>query len=242
MVKTTLGGVEKLLEVRIMKYCPKCNLEFEDKFAFCHQCGSGLQKRIEQIFCPYCGKRIEMGGEFCPYCGKSLLDMAPVRDTIKNTTSSTVAGKPVNIQRPKKANETVLPEVKIKKNYVKMAPLQKSGNTNDNQEKTNGFTAKNNTTSQISPRTQSFLETAFLLLITFLIVFFVIPKIFDLMREFNSLFWVFLAIPIIFTIWFIYQSVVSVYYGVKKKDYLETIQPILILVWVIFIIAINVFH
>lgn len=241
MVKTPLGCVENLLEVWIVKYCPKCNLQYEDKFAFCHHCGSELHKKIEQIFCPYCGKRIETDGEFCPYCGNLLFDTVPVKD-IKNAASSTLVEKPVNIHRQENVNKTVLPEVNIKKNYVKMVPLQKSGNTNENQKKTNEFTAKSNNTSQISPRIQSFLETAFLLLLTFFIVFFVIPKMFDLMREFNSLLWVFLAIPIIFTIWFIYQSVISVYYGVKKKEYLATIQPILILVWVIFIIAINVFH
>lgn len=57
-----------------MRICPNCNLEYEDKYLFCHQCGSKLQEIIEQSFCPYCGNRIETEGDFCPYCGNSLSD------------------------------------------------------------------------------------------------------------------------------------------------------------------------
>lgn len=57
-----------------MKSCPNCNVELDDKYAFCPQCGSNLLEVIESNFCPYCGKRIETDGEFCPYCGNSMTD------------------------------------------------------------------------------------------------------------------------------------------------------------------------
>ena len=57
-----------------MKICSNCNLEYEDKFAFCHKCGSKLQVKIDQSFCPYCGNSIETDGEFCPFCGNTLKD------------------------------------------------------------------------------------------------------------------------------------------------------------------------
>ena len=55
-----------------MRFCPNCNLEFDDRYAFCHQCGDKLQEKIEQNFCPYCGNQIETDGVFCPFCGNSL--------------------------------------------------------------------------------------------------------------------------------------------------------------------------
>ena len=55
-----------------MKICLNCKLEYEDKYAFCHQCGSKLQEKIEQNFCPFCGNKIETDGGFCPFCGNSL--------------------------------------------------------------------------------------------------------------------------------------------------------------------------
>ncbi len=188
-----------------MKYCVKCQLEYDDKFAFCHHCGSKLQEKIEQVFCPYCGNKIETDGEFCPFCGKLLIDSAP----------STTASFSATVEKPKN---------KIQK------------------KNTGTYTTDNNNNSlQIGDRTKSFLETVFLLLLTFFIVLFVIPKIFDLMRDYSIIFWLFIAIPVIFTIWFIYQSIVSVGHGLKKKEYKETLLPILILVWVAFVIGINVF-
>lgn len=59
-----------------MKICSNCNLEYEDKFTFCRQCGSKLQEIIEHNFCPYCGNRIEKEDAFCPYCGNSVKEEA----------------------------------------------------------------------------------------------------------------------------------------------------------------------
>ena len=55
-----------------MKVCSKCNLEYDDKFAFCHKCGSKLELKEEKPVCPSCGNEIETDGEFCPYCGTVL--------------------------------------------------------------------------------------------------------------------------------------------------------------------------
>lgn len=44
----------------------------EDNFKFCYQCGGKLQEKIETVFCPYCGEKVETEGEFCPFCGKAL--------------------------------------------------------------------------------------------------------------------------------------------------------------------------
>ena len=57
-----------------MQFCSNCNVEVDDKFSFCPQCGSRLQSKTESNFCPYCGNRIETEGEFCPFCGKPLID------------------------------------------------------------------------------------------------------------------------------------------------------------------------
>lgn len=114
-----------------MKFCPICNIEYEDKFAFCNKCGCKLQEKIEQSFCPYCGKKVETDGEFCPYCGNSLSDTPSVKTTSDGSPSRNITAKPVVIHR----QETVLPEVKIKKNYVKMAPLH----VDENEFIDNGF-------------------------------------------------------------------------------------------------------
>lgn len=76
-----------------MKFCPSCQLEYDDKYEFCHQCGNKLKNKEEHIFCPYCGKKTVIDGEFCPYCGKSLADTKQ----LKNTSS-------VGIQKAKPEN------------------------------------------------------------------------------------------------------------------------------------------
>ena len=55
-----------------MKICQKCNVSYDDDFAFCPKCGSSLAAKIETMFCPYCGKKVESDVDFCPYCGKKL--------------------------------------------------------------------------------------------------------------------------------------------------------------------------
>ena len=102
-----------------MKICPKCSVEYEDKYSFCHHCGSKLQEKVEQNYCPYCGNKVETDGEFCPFCGNSLEKMV-------SSISNNVDRTSVIIKRQENTKETVLPEVNIKKNYVKMTPLQGS--------------------------------------------------------------------------------------------------------------------
>ena len=77
-----------------MKICPNCQIEYEDKFAFCHQCGSKLQEINEQNFCPYCGNKVETEGDFCPFCGNSFNEnnsvtmSAPVVDNYYNPVNN----------------------------------------------------------------------------------------------------------------------------------------------------------
>ena len=70
-----------------MRFCPNCNLEYEDKYAFCHHCGSKLQDKAEQIFCPYCGNKVETDGAFCPYCGNSITDEPSVTASVPLTNT-----------------------------------------------------------------------------------------------------------------------------------------------------------
>ena len=109
-----------------MKTCPKCRTTYDDKFEFCHHCGLRLQNDAVLTFCPYCGNKLEIWGEFCPYCGKSLEDKS-----LSNNEQ-----KPVN-----NINKPLLPEVNIKKNYVKMQPL-----TFANKESNAGNSSNLNTT------------------------------------------------------------------------------------------------
>ena len=78
-----------------MKFCQKCQLEMDDKYKFCYQCGGKLQEKIETVFCPYCGEKVETEGEFCPFCGKSFVEEIV----------------------------SVLDEPVVPKRYVKMQPL-----------------------------------------------------------------------------------------------------------------------
>lgn len=56
-----------------MKVCSKCQLEYDDKFAFCQKCGNKLEIKEGKQVCSTCGNVIETDGEFCPYCGTSLI-------------------------------------------------------------------------------------------------------------------------------------------------------------------------
>ena len=78
-----------------MKFCKKCQLEMEDKFKFCYQCGGKLEEQNKTVFCPYCGEKMETDGKFCPFCGQSFTE-----ETVS------VSDEPV-----------------VQKNYVKMQPL-----------------------------------------------------------------------------------------------------------------------
>ena len=56
-----------------MKICLNCQLEYDDKFAFCKKCGTKLETKEEEKICPNCMKEDKTDGVFCPYCG-SILD------------------------------------------------------------------------------------------------------------------------------------------------------------------------
>ena len=56
-----------------MKICPKCQLEYDDKFAFCRKCGGQLLLKQERKTCNKCGHPVETNGTFCPHCGASLI-------------------------------------------------------------------------------------------------------------------------------------------------------------------------
>ena len=87
-----------------MKVCAKCQAEYPDDMAFCSYCGTPLQPKIQETVCPACGKAVHAANlRFCPYCGYSF------------TSSET---KKVSNTKP-----PLPPEVSIKKNYVKMQPL-----------------------------------------------------------------------------------------------------------------------
>lgn len=87
-----------------MKICTKCKKEYTDDMAFCPYCGISLQPKIEERVCPACGKAVLADNvRFCPYCGHSFTSPET------NTPNSTKIPLP--------------PSVNIKKNYVKMQPL-----------------------------------------------------------------------------------------------------------------------
>ena len=55
-----------------MKFCPKCDEEYDDEFMFCGRCGSKLKENIESTFCQYCGRLVDDDSDFCPFCGKRM--------------------------------------------------------------------------------------------------------------------------------------------------------------------------
>ena len=72
-----------------MKICPKCNLEYDDEYMFCHHCGSELQIKNEQRYCSYCGQSIDNDSDFCPFCGKSLSQKQSVNHSETSSTKIT---------------------------------------------------------------------------------------------------------------------------------------------------------
>ncbi len=87
-----------------MKVCAKCQAEYPDDMAFCSYCGTPLQPKIQENVCPACGKVVHAQNlRFCPYCGYNFNSL----ETKKNS----------NTKPP------LPPQASIKKNYVKMQPL-----------------------------------------------------------------------------------------------------------------------
>lgn len=67
-----------------MKFCSNCNLEYDDKYAFCHKCGNKLEVKEDKPVCPNCGKVIEKVAEFCPFCGTAITDTRSIFDSNTN--------------------------------------------------------------------------------------------------------------------------------------------------------------
>ncbi len=57
--------------------CDKCGTENSDKFKFCINCGSKLEKKPVSSgkFCPECGAENKPGNKFCINCGFKLADV-----------------------------------------------------------------------------------------------------------------------------------------------------------------------
>ena len=70
-----------------MKICQHCQLDFDNKYQFCDKCGGKLKEKIDKLFCPYCGNKIETEGEFCPYCGNAFTYEEPKPMTSSITDS-----------------------------------------------------------------------------------------------------------------------------------------------------------
>ncbi len=113
-----------------MKICTKCQLEFDDKYAFCDKCGGKLQEIIDMVFCPYCGNKIETSGEYCPFCGKLLVDAEPVK----------TAYSPQGFDNPKPINITEKADSKVtkKQNSVPVQNNEADTPNNDNSEEKAG--------------------------------------------------------------------------------------------------------
>ena len=152
-----------------MKICLNCKLEYEDKYAFCHQCGSKLQEKIEQIFCPYCGNKIETDGGFCPFCGNSL------GETDSNSTVSIFNVS--NNSSLTTSNESVSPNLNI--DYTDVMLNQSSYKVKDSDEP---FFSKQHLFTYYGRRGRmSYLSVqVFWSIITKVLTLFVIPVVFAL--------------------------------------------------------------
>ncbi len=65
-----------------MRFCSFCNIEIEEQFNFCPNCGASLEEKkesesfeafkVEQLICNSCGEENEVGSSFCVSCGANL--------------------------------------------------------------------------------------------------------------------------------------------------------------------------
>lgn len=81
-----------------MKICPKCQLEYNDEFAYCAKCGVSLEIKPQEYFCPTCGKLLgKKYDSFCPYCGQSFVNtnQSSASSEINTNTVTTVINKTV---------------------------------------------------------------------------------------------------------------------------------------------------
>ena len=56
-----------------MKYCSKCNKQFNTTGNFCPQCGNQLAEAASTTFCPNCGRKLADGVRFCDGCGANII-------------------------------------------------------------------------------------------------------------------------------------------------------------------------
>ncbi len=86
-----------------MKICPKCQLEYDDEFAFCSKCGVPLVVEHQEYFCPTCGKSLgEKFESFCPYCGQSFVDTN--QSSVSNGVNTSSVTTVINKTEPKEEN------------------------------------------------------------------------------------------------------------------------------------------
>ena len=83
-----------------MKYCKKCDKEFDDDLNFCSYCGNQLAIMEEPLkSCPVCGKELDEDMNFCPVCGTVL--KAPLsHDEQSNFIESATTDTPTEVMRP----------------------------------------------------------------------------------------------------------------------------------------------
>lgn len=74
-----------------MKYCTKCNKQFNTAGNFCPQCGNQLTEAAA-TFCPKCGKKLAAGVRFCDGCGASINGNVP--DGVAAQNNTVYAGTP----------------------------------------------------------------------------------------------------------------------------------------------------
>ncbi len=86
-----------------MKVCQHCQLYFDDKYQFCDKCGGKLQEKIDMVFCPYCGNKVETKGKYCPFCGEILVDAEPVH----------VAQSPIGFENDKPIKVATQSDIKV---------------------------------------------------------------------------------------------------------------------------------
>lgn len=55
-----------------MKFCARCNKQFNTPGNFCPQCGNKLSEIASVKFCPACGKKLTADAKFCDGCGTNV--------------------------------------------------------------------------------------------------------------------------------------------------------------------------
>lgn len=89
-----------------MKYCNKCQKEYEDDARFCPECGSTLEieKLVEDKIkrCPICHKEYSKEAMFCSECGKKLVDNTEIQESETLTLEEPLTNS--EVPSPKKQN------------------------------------------------------------------------------------------------------------------------------------------